>query len=108
MSYSPNSGSIDTRPKGMGTLALILGGAAVVLAIVALVTGWILTVGLVISIIAILVGAAAIVVGIIVLVKREHGFKAGGILGIVGGVIAGLAWFPFWTGLVLLGLNANS
>src|SRR5690606_23877921 len=45
--------------------------------------------------------------GIMVIAKRTEGNKVGGILAIVGGVIAGFAWIPLVAGLVLFGLSAS-
>lgn len=107
MSTSPYSSAVpDTRPRGLGLASLVLAVVSLVLTIAAFVTSFLLTVGLVLSIIALVAGAAAIVLGIIVVVKREHGFTIGGILGIVGGVLAGFAWLPFFWGLLLIGLSS--
>ena len=102
-----SSAAPDTRPRGLGLASLVLGVVALVLTLAAILTSFLLTVGLVLSIIALVVGAAAITLGIIVVVKRSHGFTIGGILGIVGGVLAGFAWLPFFGGLLLIGLSGG-
>lgn len=96
----------DTRPKRLGWIALGLGVAAAVLTIISFATSFLLAVGFIAAVLAILVGLAALILGIMVLVKKSEGNKVGGIVAIVGGVIAGLAWIPFVLGLALFGLAA--
>jgi len=99
----------DTRPKRLGWIALSLGIAGVVLMIVSWFTAWFANVGIFVAALALLVGTVAIVLGIIVLAKKTEGFKVGGVLGIVGGVLAGIAWFSLFVSLAITGLyNAGS
>lgn len=93
----------DTRPKRLGWVALGLGIAAVVLMIISWFTFFIAFAGIVIAALALLAGTAAIVFGIIVLVKKTQGFKPGGIVGIAGGVLAGLAWISL---VISIGVTA--
>lgn len=94
----------DTRPKKLGWIALGLGIAAVVVMGISWGTAFLAGIGVAVSALALLLGLAAIIFGIVVLVNKAAGFKVGGILGIVGGVIAGLAWFSLIAAIAIFGL----
>lgn len=96
----------DTRPKTLGWVALAVGGAALIAAIIGTILLFAPGVAVGLASLALVLGLAGVVLAIVVLVNGKVGNKGGAIGGLVASVVGGgIAIIPLAAGLFLFGLS---